>query len=75
MHRCVLARGSPVTRREAAMGDLVPTERIAGAIVVMRGQKVMLDGDLARLYRVATGALNQAVRRNRERFPADFMFS
>jgi len=39
-----------------------------------RGQKVMLDFDLARLYQVSTGALNQAVKRNTERFPADFMF-
>ena len=39
-----------------------------------RGQKVMLDFDLARLYQVSTGALNQAVKRNIERFPADFMF-
>ena len=40
----------------------------------IRGQKVMLDFDLARLYQVSTGALNQAVKRNIERFPADFMF-
>lgn len=56
------------------MQDLIPTERIVRAIVVIRGHKVMLDGDLAMLYGVVTGALNQAVRRNRERFPADFMF-
>ena len=56
------------------MGDLIPTERIANAILFLRGQKVMLDGDLAMLYGVVTGALNQAVRRNRERFPPDFMF-
>ena len=40
----------------------------------MRGQKVMLDRDLAMLYGVAARALNQAVKRNRERFPEDFMF-
>jgi hypothetical protein len=54
--------------------DIVPTERIAQAIYVIRGQKVMLDFDLALLYGVTTGALNQAVRRNQARFPADFMF-
>lgn len=47
---------------------------IEHAIVVVRGQKVMLDADLARLYGVEVRALNQAVKRNQERFPADFMF-
>lgn len=41
---------------------------------MIRGEKVMLDRDLARLYDVSTAAFNQAVRRNRERFPEDFMF-
>jgi hypothetical protein len=41
---------------------------------VIRGEKVMLDRDLAALYQVTTAALNQALRRNRERFPSDFMF-
>jgi len=56
------------------MGHLIPADRIGNAILVMRGQNVMLDGDLAMLYEVVTGAINQAVRRNRARFPADFMF-
>lgn len=43
-------------------------------IFLIRGQNVMLDFDLAELYGVETGALNRAVKRNRERFPADFMF-
>lgn len=47
---------------------------IEQAIVVVRGQKVMLDSDLARLYGVPVKALNQAVRRNELRFPPDFMF-
>ncbi len=51
-----------------------PSERIARAILVLRGHKVMLDSDLADLYEVPTKVLLQAVRRNRERFPADFMF-
>jgi len=51
-----------------------PPERLEGLILLVRGQKVMLDSDLAALYGVATKALNQAVRRNVERFPEDFMF-
>ena len=47
---------------------------VQSLIYEIRGQKVMLDFDLARLYQVSTGALNQAVKRNTERFPADFMF-
>jgi hypothetical protein len=52
---------------------LVPVELIEGKILLIRGQKVMLDRDLAVLYSVETRALNQAVRRNIERFPEDFM--
>jgi ORF6N domain-containing protein len=54
--------------------NLIPIERIKKAIYLIRGEKVMLDRDLAKLYGVSTAALNQAVRRNRDRFPADFMF-
>jgi len=53
---------------------MIPVEQIATRILVLRGQKVMLDEDLARLYGVSTGALVQAVKRNLERFPEDFMF-
>ena len=53
---------------------LIPVERIERAILLIRGQKVMLDSDLARLYEVQTKVLNQAVRRNFDRFPDDFMF-
>jgi hypothetical protein len=53
---------------------LVPAERIEKSILLIRGQKVMLDRDLAVLYGVETRVLNQAVRRNIERFPEDFMF-
>jgi hypothetical protein len=52
----------------------VPIERIEKAIFIIRGEKVMLDRDLAELYGVETRVLNQAVRRNLERFPPDFMF-
>ena len=53
---------------------LTATESVGQKILLIRGQRVMLDADLAELYGVATKALNQAVRRNAERFPADFMF-
>jgi ORF6N domain len=55
-------------------GALIPPERIERAILLIRGQRVLLDRDLARLYGVTTKALNQAVRRNLARFPIDFMF-
>ena len=53
---------------------LIPFERIDGRILLVRGQKVLLDRDLAELYGVETRILNRAVRRNSERFPEDFMF-
>ena len=53
---------------------LIPAERIERRILLLRGQKVMLDFQLAELYEVETRALNQAVQRNLERFPDDFMF-
>jgi hypothetical protein len=53
---------------------LIPVNRIDRAIVRLRGHNVMLDEDLAALYRVDVKALNQAVKRNRSRFPDDFMF-
>lgn len=53
---------------------LIPAERIERAILLIRGHKVMLDSDLASLYGVGTKVLNQAVKRNLDRFPEDFMF-
>ena len=55
-------------------GTLVVPDQIARRIQLIRGQRVILDRDLAALYGVPTKVLNQAVRRNRTRFPADFMF-
>jgi hypothetical protein len=55
--------------------ELVPYDAIEKRIYLIRGQKVMLDRDLAELYGAETAALNQAVKRNKERFPEDFMFS
>src|SRR5688572_25456356 len=50
-----------------------PLAEVAARILVVRAQRVMLDADLAQLYGVSTKAFNQAVRRNRGRFPADFL--
>jgi hypothetical protein len=52
----------------------IRAEQIERSILLVRGLKVMLDSDLAALYGVATSNLNKAVKRNRARFPADFMF-
>ncbi len=52
----------------------VPVRMIERRIYLIRGHKAMLDSDLAELYQVSTGRLNEQVRRNRSRFPADFMF-
>ena len=53
---------------------LIPAERIERRILLVRGQKVLLDFQLAELYEVEARSLNQAVKRNLDRFPEDFMF-
>jgi hypothetical protein len=58
----------------AKTSALMPPERIESRILVIRGQRVMLDSDLAELYRVSTSRLNEQVKRNKQRFPKDFMF-
>ncbi len=83
---CDLKRGE-TAEAEAASGasgpgtsslgksqPLAPMKRIESMILLVRGHKVMLDADLAQLYGVETRALNQAVKRNKKRFPRDFMF-
>lgn len=56
------------------MTQIIPKpENLAQLVFIVRGEKVLLDADLAMLYGVETGALNRAVKRNTERFPADFM--
>ena len=60
--------------RSMAGAFLIKSERIERKVLRLRGQNVMLDGDLAILYGVSVKALNQAVKRNRDRFPSDFMF-
>ena len=52
----------------------VPMERVADRILTIRGHRVMVDTDLAEVYGVSTRALNQAIKRNAERFPEDFAF-
>ena len=54
--------------------SLIPTEKIDRAILIIRGLKVMLDSDLAEIYGVKTSRLNEQVKRNKDRFPTDFMF-
>ncbi|MFA5160959.1 MAG: ORF6N domain-containing protein [Elusimicrobiales bacterium] len=58
------------------MGNTMPARalNLEQSVIMLRGQRVMLDADLAVLYGVATRAFNQTVKRNRKRFPADFMF-
>lgn len=58
-----------------AAAEAVPLERIEARIFLIRGQKVLLDRDLAEFYGVETRIVNRAVRRNAERFPEDFMFA
>jgi hypothetical protein len=67
-------RRLPQRLATAAANLPVPLELIERRIYVIRGQKVMLDADLAELYQVPTKAFNQAVKRNPDRFPEDFMF-
>ena len=63
-----------VTRRRPGSAHIVPAQDdISRAILLLRGQRVILDAELAALYGVTTQRLNQQVRRNRERFPPDFL--
>ena len=59
---------------EHTAGYMIPVERIEQGILLIRGQRAILDADLALLYGVTTKALNQAVKRNPGRFPAEFVF-
>jgi hypothetical protein len=67
-------RAKKAAAEERPDGALVPIERIERSILILRGEKVILDSDLADLYGVTTKRLNEQVRRNRSRFPPDFMF-
>jgi hypothetical protein len=63
-----------MTTKSLTTDPVIPVEFVERKIYLIRGQKVMLDSDLAALYEVPTKVLNQAVRRNLDRFPPDFMF-
>jgi hypothetical protein len=67
------ASGSSLTHKPATLAKLTDTHHIGALIHKIRGESVLLDADLAMLDGVATGALNRAVKRNIDRFPADFM--
>ncbi len=64
---------TPISQ-SASGNPLVPSKRIEQSILLIRDVKVILDADLAQLYGVSTKAFNQAVKRNRDRFPDDFTF-
>jgi len=64
-----ISRGLPLSNK-----SLIPIERIEKTIYLIRGEKMILDRDLALLYEVETKMLNRAVKRNLKRFPSDFMF-
>ena len=70
---CTNLNGIDMAKKKRT-GAVIPLERITHSIILIRGQKVMLDIDLARLYGVETKTLNRAIRRNIDRFPEDFMF-
>jgi hypothetical protein len=69
-----MAKAKPARRVTEDRTDLIPVERVARSILLVRGQKVLLDVDLAALYGVPVKRLNEAVKRNIRRFPVDFMF-
>ena len=71
---CYVGGGAAVTTAVASHTPPVTVEHVSGAILVLRGHRVLLDEVLAQLYGVETRALVQAVKRNLARFPADFMF-
>jgi hypothetical protein len=73
--RRIAAKGDAMPIRKITVGKMIASvEQIESRIFIIRGQKAMLDADLAELYGVETKAFNQAIKRNMERFPEDFMF-
>lgn len=64
----------PIGGMPVKQSSLIPVDRIEEAIYLIRGERVMLDRDLAALYGVPTKVFNQAVKRHKERFPVDFRF-
>ena len=74
MDKSIKSIPGPNVNVKERSAELIPAEVIEKKIYFIRGHKVMLDKDIAELYRVTTGNLNKAVSRNLERFPEDFMF-
>lgn len=70
----IYLRTKPITMAKKELQALVTEQKILNRIYVVRGEKIMLDRDLAELYGIETRVLKQAVKRNMERFPKDFMF-
>ena len=70
-----MAKAKPARRVTEDRTDLIPVERVARSILLIRGQKVLLDVDLAALYGVETRVLVQAIKRNLARFPMTSCFS
>ncbi len=66
--------GNGIRKNSARQSSIVPTESIEHKILLIRGEKVIIDADLAALYSVTTKRLNEQIRRNRNRFPGDFVF-
>jgi hypothetical protein len=64
----------PKTRNKGVRRHSIPLEAVAHRVYIFRGKRIMLDVDVAALYRVPTFRLSEAVKRNRDRFPGDFMF-
>ena len=69
-----MARARPSSKNKDSTSRLLALERVEPLIHEIRGEKVILDSDLARLYGVTAKRLNEQVKRNSERFPADFVF-
>jgi hypothetical protein len=69
-----MAKVKPTVPKANESTELVPIERVERSILLIRGQRVLLDVDLATVYGVAVKRLNEAVQRNLDRFPGDFMF-
>jgi hypothetical protein len=69
-----MGKGSTSSGSQAVGNAALSPQVLAGRILVIRGQRVLLDSDLAQLYEVETRVFNQAVKRNLSRFPSDFMF-
>jgi hypothetical protein len=63
-----------MAKAKANRSLMIPDELVTNKIYLIRGKKIMIDRDLAELYQVETRVLNQAIRRNIDRFPEDFMF-